>query len=194
MKRFPVWTLVLAVAAVAVQLEPRLGQWLVFDREAIRGGELWRLVAGNLVHFSWPHLLGDLAVLAVAGCMIEHRYPRSAAYVLVGSAILVGGAVWSIEPGIRVYGGLSGVAHGVVTFLALSELSAASVGRRWLAAIALIALAAKLAADVGADRYIAGTDPQAPIVVLATAHLAGACVALLIFLAGKVRTWRRQEA
>ena len=39
-------------------------QSLAFSREAIAGGETWRLAGASLAHLSWGHLFGNLAMLA----------------------------------------------------------------------------------------------------------------------------------
>ena len=39
-------------------------QSLAFSREAIAGGETWRLLGASLAHLSWAHLGGNLAMLA----------------------------------------------------------------------------------------------------------------------------------
>ena len=48
-----------------------LAQSWAFSREAVDNGEVWRLVAANLAHLSWPHMAGNLAVFAAAVALLR---------------------------------------------------------------------------------------------------------------------------
>ena len=47
---------------------------LLYDRGAILGGEIWRLITGPLVHFSGDHLFFNALLFAAAGFLIERRH------------------------------------------------------------------------------------------------------------------------
>ena len=71
---FPVWTLLVCAAAGAIHGAPPLQALLFYERAAVDGGELWRLVTGNLVHHSASHFVYNVVPLVIAGALIEmHR-------------------------------------------------------------------------------------------------------------------------
>lgn len=182
--RWPRVTLACIAVLLMVQALPGLGDALLFDRDAIRQGEVWRLVTANAVHYSWAHLWGNVAVLAVAGVWAESRAPRTLAGVLGLASLGVGGAVWTFEPGILQFAGASGVAVAVAAHAA--GCAWRDGGRaRWVAAAVLAGLVAKLIADCAGWHW---RDTAADgFVVVATSHLAGALMGALPVLALAVR-------
>jgi rhomboid family GlyGly-CTERM serine protease len=63
---------------------------LQFDGVAIRDGQLWRVVTGNLVHWDRQHLLLDGVAFLVLGLTYERRFPRSYPLLLLAAALAVG--------------------------------------------------------------------------------------------------------
>lgn len=94
---------------------------LVFDREAIARGEVWRLLTAHLVHTDGSHLIANLLGLAVLGALFERR---AGAWVLLFlcSAATISGWLWFFRPEVWRYGGLSGVLYGFL---------AAGLARQW---------------------------------------------------------------
>lgn len=83
----PVLTLVFVACAVVVELTPALAKSLVFEREAIERGELWRLLSGHVVHGTTRLALFDLAAFALFGAWIERSSRRLFVAVLSASAL-----------------------------------------------------------------------------------------------------------
>ncbi|HVE77555.1 MAG TPA: rhombosortase [Gemmatimonadaceae bacterium] len=180
--------LVLAAALVA-WLAPAVGDALVLDRDAVRGGELWRVATGSLVHFSASHLGYNLLAVGLAGWLLEAR-GRRVAPLLIASAIGVGAAVMMFAPELARYGGLSGVAYALVVTVALDALGDAGAWRR-LGATTLAAAGGKLAWEWGAGVYVLVDADAAGFVPVPVSHAAGAVVAAAMWVAGSIGTDRR---
>jgi rhomboid family GlyGly-CTERM serine protease len=90
-------------------------EWLValqFDGAAIRAGEWWRLLTGNLVHWSPEHLFLDGTAFVALGLLYERHFGRFYPLLLLTAALAVGVAgllFWDERTLCR---GLSGVNGG----------------------------------------------------------------------------------
>ncbi len=125
LERFPRWTLGLAAGALLAQVLPGVAALLVYDRAGIAGGELWRLWTGHLVHFSLTHLVYNLAVLVPATWIVETRHRGDVGALLLFAAPAISVALFLVEPGIREFGGASGLSLALVTYLALRGMHGA---------------------------------------------------------------------
>src|SRR5215467_12486112 len=112
MTKTPLVTLAVLFPAIIVQLWPSVASVLVYDREQVLSGEVWRLISANWVHFSPSHFFYDALAFAMAGTLIEtRRYERFGLFCLI-SPFVVGCAVLVFAPGTLTFGGLSGLATG----------------------------------------------------------------------------------
>jgi rhomboid family GlyGly-CTERM serine protease len=170
-RNLPWLTFAVVSIAVAASAVPWLSRWLVFDRAAIAGGEWWRLMTGNWVHFSTDHLLADGVAVGVAGGLIERREGMRMFWLYAAAAAVVGLAVFFLAPGIAKYGGLSGLACGAVGYLALNEIKRSSV-HRWAPVLVLALLVAKVVWEYATGRalFVSAHDDM---MVLPLAHVAG---------------------
>lgn len=170
----PVTLAILATAAAAFFCPP-LAAALVYDRGAILGGEIWRLVTGPLVHFTGDHLFCNILVFAAAGYLVERKRPRLFAGLCLASALAASLFLLFLSPGIAVFGGLSGVATMTVVFLAVDEARAGSrVALLWMLILALTAGKMVLENAMGGPLFAASEG----IVLVPSAHVTGALVAL----------------
>jgi rhomboid family GlyGly-CTERM serine protease len=165
--RLPFWTLGICGAALVVFAAPQLAASLVYQREAIANGEPWRLVTGHLVHFSGEHLLKDLLGLLVAGTLLEQRDHRLFALLCIGSAALIGVALYAAEPHMLAYGGLSGVVVAAFTCLTLQGASEPGPYGR-LCRVVLVGLAAKIAFELAL-----GPRPSSGFTLVPLSHAVG---------------------
>lgn len=172
------------IAAIA-QLSPALRSALIFDRDAVTQGEIWRVATASLVHFSWWHLGGDAAVLIPACWLMRERRLSEVLMLIVGASIAGAVFVLQFSPELRWYGGLSAVDHAVVAYAALLALGRRGSGRI-LAAAALLVLGARLGVDTAHVRELAIAD-RGPVVVAAMSHL-GAVVFAAVMAAAR-RLW-----
>jgi rhomboid family GlyGly-CTERM serine protease len=176
-----------ALPAALVAFLPSVGERLVLDRAALMdGGEIWRLWTGHWVHFSTSHLAWNLLVLLVAGTWLERVRPGLLLRNVFFAAPLIGLAVLAGEPRLHSYGGLSGLATGVVVLLALHQVRAPGAPRLvWTALLALVA--AKSVHDLAAPDALFASYDLPGVRTSATAHAAGATVALLHY---SLARWR----
>ena len=138
------------------------GESMQFDRDAIAGGEIWRLWTGQLCHWSLLHLLGNLAAVGAFAVIAGKPLLRWLALLPV-AAPLLSLVLLSLMPGLQIYRGLSGLVAMLVVGVAMDG---GLIGR-----VLALAWGAKLAFDA-----IAGTpSPFLPEGIATTwqAHLAG---------------------
>lgn len=176
----PFWTLLLCGAAAAVYCLPPVQAALVYNRAAVADGEFWRLVTGNLVHWSTPHFLYDVTALLVAGALLEvHRCRHFATLCLVSGA-LIGVMLYLAMPEIVVFGGLSGVVTAAVTYLCLHGAREGGAWK-WLSLLALACIVTKLGAEMAFGYSLTvgvGTQTFVPVPL---SHAVGAATALLFY-------------
>ena len=153
----------------------------LYDRAAILQGEGWLLWTGHWVHFSFSHLAWNLAVLLGAGTWLEHLRPGATRrYVFIAAPLISLGLVVG-APAMHTYGGLSGLATGLVTLLALIQFRTQPAERNgWLAVLLLTA--GKIAAAAFSSTPIFSHFEGGSIQVSALAHLLGGLCALPVFL------------
>lgn len=176
----PLVTVVILALALAAYLYPPLATFIVYDRGAILGGEIWRLITCPLVHFSGDHLLFNAMILAAAGYLIERKHSRLFAHLCIAVALAGSLCLIFLSPGISVFGGLSGIATMAVVFLAADEAGRGSRGRfLWFAVLALTA--GKVLAEwiLRAPFFV---SPET-FVIIPSVHIAGGLVALGAYLA-----------
>jgi len=178
---FPVWTLGVCAIAGLVFLVPQLQPALVYNREAIGSGELWRLFTGNLVHFSPGHLLKDVVALLVAGAIVEMRRYRHFALLCIVSATLIGATLYAAEAGVLIYGGLSGVAIAAVAYLGLQGAAEGGAYAR-VCQVLLLGLAAKIIIELSS-----GLQASDGFVLVPISHVVGAFTAAAVFALSRLR-------
>ncbi len=115
---FPDATRVVLVVVVAVSglalLDPQLGlvELLAKDNDAIRAGEVWRLLTAGLVHGSPLHLVMNAMVLNDVGRLVESLFGSRRFLVLLWLSVL-GGSLASFaanpHPSVGISGGLFGL-------------------------------------------------------------------------------------
>ena len=109
----------LGAAALFALFGPAPEAWL-YDRAAIEGGELWRLVTGHLVHSDRVHLAWNLGALLLLGGLAEMRLgARALIGPLVLGVLAIDAWLWWAEPELLRYCGLSGLLNGLFVALAL---------------------------------------------------------------------------
>ncbi len=101
------------VSALALLLpEQDLRDWLAKDNDAIREGQLWRLLTAGLVHGSWLHLAMNGMVLNDIGRLVESLFGSRRFLVLLWASVL-GGSLVSFannpQPSVGISGGLFGL-------------------------------------------------------------------------------------
>src|SRR6266481_1250782 len=115
---------------------------MVFQPEALRAGEWWRLVTHPFVHLTWYHLLLDGTAFLSLYCSLNERriFVRLGYVVAPGAGSLV--ASWIASPTISASGlcGLSGIAHGLMAISAIELLVGDKTERRigWISLVLVV--------------------------------------------------------
>lgn len=146
-RRPPFVALAVVFPALALHLTPPTADALAFDREAILGGEFWRLFTGNWIHWSFSHLFWNVALIAAVGIPLERDARRQLTLAIVGGTLLIGPTLFVLEPEMARYAGLSGLAAAGLTTLIIRNLSSGKEPRALWAAAALL-LGAKIAVEL----------------------------------------------
>jgi rhomboid family GlyGly-CTERM serine protease len=179
--RLPVWTLVICTSAMLVFGSAAIQSLLIYDRNAIAHGELWRLVTGNFTHFSTTHLVCDLAAFLIVGTIIEVRGYRYFSTLCLSAATLIGVVLYFAEPAMHYYAGLSGVASAAVVYLCLHGLTEKGTWH-WLCAAVLFGLSAKIGIELALGKSLLFDIGKQEFVPVPLSHLVGASTALLLFV------------
>lgn len=171
----------LAIAALSLsgQVSSEVVQRVFrYDRDAILGGELWRLISGNFLHLGWPHLALNLAGLALIWAFFGARFnARQWGVIVFGSALATGVGLLAFNPDVGWYVGLSGALHGFFIAGCMAEIRLKLREGAWL--LALIAI--KLAWEQW-QGPMPGTSSMAGGEVIVDAHLYGAIAGIAALL------------
>ncbi len=90
--------------------------------EILESGQWWRILTGNLVHLGYPHLLLNLAGLALISLLLAHALtPRQWAVTGLCSMLGVGFGLLLFDPQLSWYVGLSGALYGLLLGGAIAE-------------------------------------------------------------------------
>jgi GlpG protein len=93
-------------------LVPASGGWF----PEVRSGELWRLITPMLIHFGWPHILGNMLWLFRLGSMIESLHGPGRLALLTLAIACLSNVAQYIYAG-PAFGGMSGVNYGLFGYI-----------------------------------------------------------------------------
>jgi len=108
-------TLLLVIIATALFLFAGAApDTLVYNQEAIRNGELWRLITGHWVHSDSQHATWNIIALFILGCLFESALKQKLFTVLLISSIALSGWIYLLMPQMTAYCGLSGILNSLL--------------------------------------------------------------------------------
>jgi rhomboid family GlyGly-CTERM serine protease len=170
---YGVWlALSLLLLAFAGLAGTALHSLLEYNRNALLGGQWWRLLTAHFVHLDTRHLLFNLAGFALLWGLFARSFTAVRWLWIAGSSLLaVDAGLWLLNPQVLWYVGLSGALHGLWSAGAWSQL-------RWrspTSALPLLLLIAKL----GFEHWRGGSAVIGDLPVVIDAHLYGAVGGLL---------------
>lgn len=178
---FPAVTVLAAAAGLALALLPDAAALLVYDRDRVLNGDIWRLATGHAVHFSWSHAAWNLALFSVAGGWLERR-DRARYLWLLALTVLASGLYFLIGlPEMARYGGLSGLISAVVVSLCLTGMRNGGPARAIWAAILLL-FVAKVGYEILVGQVLFAAPGATPFQVAPAAHIIGAAAATTLYL------------
>ena len=189
---FPAVTALMAAGGLVLAMLPDAAALLVYDRERVLAGEIWRLITGHAVHLSWTHAGWNLILFAVAGAWLERR--DRARYLWLIALTALASSLWFLifMPDMARYAGLSGVVSAMAVYLCLQELRRDGPVRLVWATILLL-FAAKIGYEILIGQAIFATPGATSFEVAPAAHIIGAVVAVVVFFVPRQRH-RRQPA
>ncbi|MEM6680771.1 MAG: rhombosortase [Pseudomonadota bacterium] len=176
--RCPWVTILLSVFAIGVfGFGSALENVLLYDRNSIASGEIWRLWTGHFVHADGFHLMWNLiAFITMAGHFegMPGGGGKRLAILLGASAMLIGVGLYAMLPQWLTYCGLSGICYAplIAVLIALSQKTKSLV---FPILTGIVALKVLVEWDRGGGLFdLFGTIPTAT-----EAHLIGALVGLV---------------
>lgn len=179
--RLPWRTLTLCAIVLYVHAVPSWQAMLLFERDAILQGQLWRVLSGNIVHYSPMHLILNVSAMMIAAGIVELRGYRHYWQLMSGSALTIGCTVLALRPDIMVYAGLSGVVSASLTYLCLQGLYEDRVWRT-ACIVVLSGICLKLTLELHYDASVEQFFDTQTFRPVPLSHLAGALSGLGIFL------------
>ncbi len=172
------YLLVAAAILLLAALPEHMQAALSYSRDGIADAQYWRLVTGHLLHSNNWHLLMNLgglllAMLLHAGCF---SYRQLAAHWLL-CAVAISVLLYVGSEQIRIYVGLSGLLHAMLTLGALKDIQL-KINTGWL-------LLAGLIVKVSFEQWHGPDEDLAKLInasVATDAHLYGVVSALALGL------------
>ncbi len=92
---------------------------LIYNRNVIEQGEIWRLLSNHFVHCDISHLGWNLVGLLILGSLLEQHLGAKLLGLTAISCIGVSSWLWFIKTDLTLYCGLSGMLNGMFSFLLL---------------------------------------------------------------------------
>lgn len=176
--RFPVITALVVTAAATIYGIEDGNHLFLYDRNKVLDGDIWRVVTGHLVHFSWQHFGYNLILLVLTGCWLEYRLGVRYVWLLVLTSLVSGLYFLLFLPDMAHYGGLSGLVSANVVYLSLLEIQHNKKARPFWIAIILLFIA-KVGYEMLMKETIFVSQSNTMFEVAPSAHIIGAIVALI---------------
>jgi len=149
---------------------------LRYEREAIIGGQFYRLISGHFVHLNWPHSLMNIAAALIGWLLFAHTMSKRLWYVSIFSAALLISLLLLCLPQLQWYLGFSGIIH---CLMLLGLLLDPQLTRPWKSLL-VTALLAKVCYEVVAGASVTTTAAIEAAVVI-EAHIFGLLSGALLF-------------
>ncbi len=160
---------------------------LLYKRDLINAGQLWRLMSGCFVHLGLYHTILNLTGFAFWYVLFARRYKsRFWLALLFGIAFSNGIFLYLFSPNIDYYAGLSGSLHGLILFSLILESR-----KDKLNILFSLALIGKIIYEQlpGYDVNYLQEHMHAPVVV--DAHMFGAIIGAVLGIICLVSTLQR---
>jgi len=115
MRNYWLYASISIVLLLLTLFEPSSSEYLMFDRELINSGEIWRLFSAHFVHLSNTHMLGNLFAVGLVGYIAGASLNNlTGVLLLLWCTLVVGLGLYFFADHLYRYVGLSGVLHGLL--------------------------------------------------------------------------------
>jgi rhomboid family GlyGly-CTERM serine protease len=181
-------TLFLGVLVLFLQALPGFHPLLELDWKSMDWWKCYRVFTCHWLHWSWNHMVWDLAMFVLLGSLCEIRDRRRYLQMLAVSSAVIPLFVMTWHPELTTYRGLSGLDSGLFAFLALDmmreRLHRSDRRSAFLFGACLAGLGIKIVWEVFAGGNIFVSD--ASFVPVPLAHLVGGVVGCAMGCSGQV--------
>jgi len=183
----PLLTVGFVFLSLASFLWPALAGFWRYDRQAVLGGEVWRILTAPLTHLSMSHLSWNLLAFFVFGSMLEKISRREFLLICGLTAVASGAVCLSCHPSLMYYSGASGLISGIVAYLSLLKWFTRDPHRS-LWGVILFLLAVKVILEIVTQSSLFAIIDKDRVQLLSSSHISGVVVA-----AGLCFLWRRNH-
>jgi rhomboid family GlyGly-CTERM serine protease len=174
--------------AVVASATPLAAEAWEYNREAILHGEWSRLLTGHLTHWNLDHLFWDAATFLLLGIACVWRSVGRTVAALLGAAVAISASLLLFQPEMATYRGLSGLDSALFVLLATMIWRESRRDGRWKLGVLALAAAATFLAKAAYESATGTTlfvdSSAAGFIPLASAHLIGGAVGVLVGLGG----------
>jgi rhomboid family GlyGly-CTERM serine protease len=182
---FPILTIIFLLVSAVSYIFPEIASVLIFDRNAVLQGQIWRLFSSHFVHFNGTHLVYNLLAFGTAGWIVEKKCFLHFSLLSVLMALVISSSLFILKPTMTYYGGLSGLACGFIFYCAL--LGTEEPGPwRTIGKLIIFFLPIKIALEFYFSASILPYWRQQEFVTMPASHVTGIAVALLFYVAVKI--------
>lgn len=181
-----IFSFVIILASVLSSILPELSSILIFDRSSLFRGEVWRILTCHFVHFSYTHLAYNLFAFGVASYVIEKKNYPNFCLLYICLAFSISMTLFILRPNMVLYGGLSGIACGVLYYCALMGIKESKPWGR-ICFLFVLLLPIKIAAEICYSASVLPYFGNQPFVPMQTSHIVGCLVAVLFYLFGNMK-------
>lgn len=193
---FPLFTLLLTSVAALLFLLMRSDTnllALLYSRDALQQGELWRLLTGHLMHFSWTHLAADIGGFLLLGVMIEREQGRPTLVgLLMVLALGTSAALWLLVPQLAFYGGISALNYGLLTWICLTRRDLVQERWQWIPSLFPVVIMAHIGWQYTTEESLLSIGLPRSVRVAWQAHLAAVLLAFAcVGIKDCVSLWRK---
>ncbi len=184
--KLPWLTLLTGVVAVLVFVSPvGVASGLQLDRGAVFQGAYWQLLTGHLTHWSFDHLIWDLAMFGILGVLVEARSRKAWIRLNLISALAVSLSVIFIQAELEFYRGLSGLDMALAGYWFVVMFQDCRLKGRsnesWMWGAALVLLFSKALFEIVLGNALFVSNLGDGVVNVPLAHLAGAAVGVVFW-------------
>jgi len=178
-KKPPLLTIFISLVCMAAFLSTPIASRLIFDREAILNGQVWRLLSCHLVHFTPSHLIYNLFAFVIASWILERKSLCHLLIIYSLTAVSISMALLIFAPDMDFYGGVSGMACGLLYYCAL--LKQREPHLKGLCRCVLLCIPIKLALETYHQTSVLPYFEPQPFVMMPVSHIAGVVSAILLY-------------
>lgn len=178
--KIPILTFSIVLICIVSFISPEIASILIYSREAILTGEVWRLFSCHWVHFTGYHLLYNLVVFVAVGFILEKEYYYQLLFIYFFSALAISTALLVLKPDMIFYGGLSGIAICLIYYCALIKMNERHW--RWICKGLIICLPIKIAIELYSQSSVLPYFGTQPFITMPISHVMGLIVGFSYYL------------